>query len=626
MDCNGGFHREKAPQGGSPTAATVVTVYTAFAKPQAGEGYTIDYINEKINIQAGYEISTWSDDFGFDKGVMTPDESGNVAIIPGKYYYVRKATKAVSDNAIPASAAMSFIKARPATPEQSELYSKSSYSITVKAESGQEYSIDDGATWVTDGSKGDRDSRKGTITFTGLTAGTTYYVVTRKTAVTTPGSEAFASEISMALSVTTDSGSSPSPTPGPEPTSAEEYTVPVGGDSSLKVEATIENGKAKVKEITKKDLEEFVEKVDGKTEIDSIELDFTQAKQEVKSVEFTKTTLENIQEVLESKENNISKLVVKMSEGTVSLDAKALEAVTEQAKGDTIILVVDKTQNEKLSEAKQETLKAYNVNKTFEAYFESNGQRIHDFKGGVATVSMKFEPTQGSNTKNYKIYYLDDNAKMHKYATKYENGMLVFATTHFSDYVIVYDGKTDVLLAQAKSSKGKIALSWNGLDNVTKYVVYGARCGHDYKKLTSTTGKSYTVKRASSQRLKAHKVYKFYVVAYDAVGNKISSRSIHCIYKNTNARFGNVKSIKAKISKLTLKVGDSKTVGAKYKMYAGKKHLKRTHGPALKFFSNNTDVAKVSENGKVTAVGAGTATIYIQDLGGKYTKTAVTVK
>ena len=412
----------------------------------------------------------------------------------------------------------------------------------------------------------------------------------------------------------------------PETPAEEKYSVPMEGDSSVKVEATIENEKAKVSEITKKDLEEFVENTESKTNVDSLELDFTKAKQDVKGIEFTKPTLENVQEVLKSNQNNINNLVVKMSEGTVSLDAKALEAVTEQANGDTIILVVDKTQDDQLTTAKQETLKDYNVNKTFEAYFESNGQRIHDFKGGVATVSMKFEPTQGSNKDNYKIYYLDDNAKMHKYATKYKDGMLVFATTHFSDYVIVYDGKVDVLLAQAKSSKGKIKLSWNRLDNITKYVVYGAKCGHNYKKLKTTTGKSYTVKKASGKKLKAHKTYKFYVVAYDAVGNKISSRSIHYIYKNTQGKYANVKSIKAKYDNLLLSVGVTQKIGAKYKMYAGKKHLKKTHGQALKFFTNNTDVVTVSKTGVVKAVGKGTATIYIQDIGGKYCKTKVTVE
>ena len=403
----------------------------------------------------------------------------------------------------------------------------------------------------------------------------------------------------------------------------EEYTV---GGNGLEIKATIESGIAKIDDIQKDALKKFEDNVKENSKIDSIELDFIKAGQGVKGAEFTKPTLENVQDILESKQNNVSKLVVKMSEGTVSLDARALDAVTDQANGDTIILVVDKTQNTQLTTKKQETLKEYNVNKTFEAFFESNGQRIHDFKGGVATVSMKFEPDQGSNTKNYKIYYLDDNAKMHKYATKYEGGMLVFATTHFSDYVIVYDGKTDVLLLKANASGKKIKLSWNKLDNITKYVVYSSRCGKKYKKIKTFKGNKLAIKRASGKKLKKHRAYKFYVVAYDAVGNKVMSRNIHTIYGISHGKHANVRSVKVKNKSVTLKAGSSTSMGAKYKVYGHKRHVTRSHGVFLKYFTNNPEVAKVSSSGKITAVGKGTATIYVQDVGGKYNTTKVTVK
>ena len=433
----------------------------------------------------------------------------------------------------------------------------------------------------------------------------------------------------VTITATFKESTEPGPTPGPdpEPTPAEEeYKAPVEGENTVNVNTTITDGMAKVEEISQSTLEEAVNPKSGTETTDTLVIDLSQAKQDVTAVELTKKTVENLADVVASDKNTVETVTIQMKEATVEMDAKTLETISEEANGNTIVLVVDKTQSEELTTAKQETLKDYNVNKTFEAYFESNGHRIHDFKGGVATVSIKFEPTQGSDVNNYKIYYLDDSAKMHKYATKYKDGMLVFATTHFSDYVIVYEGKTDVLLAQAKSTNGKIKLSWNGLDNITKYVVYGARCGHNYKKLKTTTGKSYTVKKASGKKLKAHKVYKFYVVAYDAVGNKVQSRSIHYVYKNTQGKYANVKSIKAKYDNLLLSVGVTQKISAKYKMYSGKKHLKKAHGQALKFFSNNTDVATVSSGGTVKAVGKGTATIYIQDIGGKYCKTKVTVE
>ena len=61
-------------------------------------------------------------------------------------------------------------------------------------------------------------------------------------------------------------------------------------------------------------------------------------------------------------------------------------------------------------------------------------------------------------------------------------------------------------------------------------------------------------------------------------------------------------------------------------MYSGKKHLGKEHGKALRFISDCPEVASVSSTGKILAEQAGTATIYIQDVGGKYCKTTVTVK
>ena len=74
---------------------------------------------------------------------------------------------------------------QPAAPT---LQSKTETTIRVTAVAGQEYSIDEGKTWQTSGS------------FTGLTAGTTYRIITRKVRTETQN----ASEESEALSVTTD--------------------------------------------------------------------------------------------------------------------------------------------------------------------------------------------------------------------------------------------------------------------------------------------------------------------------------------------------------------------------------------------------------------------------------------
>ncbi len=186
--------------------------------------------------------------------------------------------------------------------------------------------------------------------------------------------------------------------------------------------------------------------------------------------------------------------------------------------------------------------------------------------------------------------------------------------------------KVAVELLQAKTSGSKaIKLSWNEVDGATKYVVYGNICGKNFKKLKTTTGKTYTVKKIAGKKLIAHKSYKFYVVAYTAEG-KVKSKPIHFITANTQGKYANVKSIKAKASLLELAVGESGKVGATYKIYSGKKHLGKGHGSALRYISDCPEVVSVSSTGKILAKQAGTATIYIQDIGGKYCKTVITVK
>ena len=65
---------------------------------------------------------------------------------------------------------------------------------------------------------------------------------------------------------------------------------------------------------------------------------------------------------------------------------------------------------------------------------------------------------------------------------------------------------------------------------------------------------------------------------------------------------------------------------AGYTMYGDKKHTPKSHGKALRFTSDCPEVVKVLRDGTITAMKAGTATIYIQDISGKWCTMEVTVK
>ncbi len=184
-----GFSRNESTV---PSGWTVVGPKSEQSAPNQGVGYTLDYAAETMVASTGYEVSSTNGD--------TATALTDNKVTPGTTYYVRlKETDTA--NASPWTA--NTIPARPTKADTPVLASKTDTSITVTAVAGQEYSIDNGTTWVSDGGDGDGDATTGTVTFSGLTKGETYGIVTRAKAVTS-GSMQFAGVNSDALSVTAE--------------------------------------------------------------------------------------------------------------------------------------------------------------------------------------------------------------------------------------------------------------------------------------------------------------------------------------------------------------------------------------------------------------------------------------
>lgn len=177
-----------------------------------------------------------------------------------------------------------------------------------------------------------------------------------------------------------------------------------------------------------------------------------------------------------------------------------------------------------------------------------------------------------------------------------------------------------------------IKTRWTKVPGAAEYQVYGANCGKKLKLIKKTTKTGYTVKKARGkkpwkQKLKAHSPYVLCVVALDKKGNVIAtSKKFHVITAKTMGRYANAVKVTAKKKEITLKAGEKAAVEAKVKLPKGKKHLSKKHGAALRYTSNNPLVASVSKKGVVKAKEPGTATIYIQDTGGKYCRVNVTVR
>ena len=171
---------------GGATASVNFTITRAGQTPPVvGEGYTIDYKDETITVQDGYEVYT-------AQSGGTQVASGS-KIEPGETYYIRRAETTTQE----ASEFTPFTVAeRPATPAAPAVTGKTDTSITISTESGCEYSID-GGSWV---------GGSGSHTFENLTPGTDYTISVRVPAT----ASTFASD---AASTTVTTKTSPADAP-----------------------------------------------------------------------------------------------------------------------------------------------------------------------------------------------------------------------------------------------------------------------------------------------------------------------------------------------------------------------------------------------------------------------------
>lgn len=493
---------------------------------------------------------------------------------------------------------------------------------------------------------------------------------------------------------------SPAPAPVPEPTpqpATESYTIPVENASSVNIQASITGDTAKITEITEADIQKVTEKSaessgddqESAAENSTILIDLSGAKQEVTSVELTKTTVDRLAAVTESGDNKVDTVTVQLTNAKVELDSKTLQAVSDQAKGDSVNLVVEDTKSDNLKTEQKKALSAFQEASTFEAYLESGGNRIHDFKGGKATLSLKFKPEEGKSSNHYHIYYIDPTGVLERFITRYlppivgsdkragrgkaedsaKTGYLQFETTHFSDYAIVYDEKMENatgkdiepgtedegknnknLTANGKSAyvnglslnkglkvsqSGKaIKVSYGKVPGADGYEIYIQYCGKKFPaKSTKTVGSKVTrvkVTTLNGQKIVLNKNYKVYVLAYKTVNGqkkRLAKSIIAHVVGAKNTKFSNPKKIRLEKKEITVTKGKTASIKASVALVnPKKKSLSDAHAPLLRYASSNKKIATVDKKGKVTAVKKGSCVIFVYAKNGYAREIKVTVK
>ena len=190
--------------------------------------------------------------------------------------------------------------------------------------------------------------------------------------------------------------------------------------------------------------------------------------------------------------------------------------------------------------------------------------------------------------------------------------------------------KVSPVVAKAKVlTNTKAKISWKKVKGAERYVIYFAKCSKDkVTKIATTKNLSYV-----KSGLKKCGTYKFKVVAQRKVGGKwkaISTSYIsHFISGDLTRGKGvtNTKKVIVNKKAVTIKAGKTKTLKAKVVgVKAGKKILGKTHAASVRYLSTDTDIAKVTRSGKITAKKAGTCTVYAIGVNGVWKAVKVTVK
>lgn len=183
-------------------------------------------------------------------------------------------------------------------------------------------------------------------------------------------------------------------------------------------------------------------------------------------------------------------------------------------------------------------------------------------------------------------------------------------------------GNAILLNAQLKVSQTgkKINVAWGKVAAADGYDVYVQYCGKSFtkKSITAIKGREVTevvVKKINGKPLNLKKNYKVYILAYKLEGGKkvtvAKSITAH-VAGRKSAKYTNVKAVKVNKSSYSLKPGQTATIKASTVLVdKSKQQLPDVHAKEFRYATSNKAVATVSKNGKITAVGKGTCTIYV---------------
>ena len=190
----------------------------------------------------------------------------------------------------------------------------------------------------------------------------------------------------------------------------------------------------------------------------------------------------------------------------------------------------------------------------------------------------------------------------------------------------VYRLKLPVFFAKGKAKKNSIVVSWRKYPGAAGYDVFWCYCNGsiNYKKAGTVKNGKLSM---THKNLKSNREYKYFVAAYKMVkGRKIyiaKSNEVHVAMKK--ARTTNAFSIKVNRTTVILKPGKTFRLKCQLTSENRKKKL-LSHPSSYRYYTTNSKIATVSQNGVIRAKAKGSCSIYILASNGVYKRVTVKVK
>ena len=216
----------------------------------------------------------------------------------------------------------------------------------------------------------------------------------------------------------------PKLTPAPSgggSSSAPAITVPVSGSgNTVHVSASVSGSTAEVKEIKSAELDKIG--TDSAVVIDLSGLN--------KGVTGVTLSTDTIDSICKTEADGVT---VKLPSAELRVDRQTLAAVTEQAAGSKIRLVVepDSTARNTMTAAQRSALDGMRNAAVLEAYFVSDGTRIRDFNGGSVELSIPYR-ADGA----IRAWFLKEDGTREPVSARYDKENARLLLHHFSHYVI----------------------------------------------------------------------------------------------------------------------------------------------------------------------------------------------